>query len=153
METIIFPTTPDCEIVSSRIVNASQELVFEAWTNPDHLKIWWGPNGFTNTFTEFDLREGGKWSLIMHGPEQGHYHNESEFFKIEKPSLIAWKRISKPLFNVVATFEKIADKETKILFRMVFPSAADCNKVKTFAVDKNEENFDRLEAELVKMGA
>lgn len=55
-----FSTTPECEIVSSRIVDASQELVFSAWTDPNHLKNWWGPAGFTNTFNKFDLRPGGK---------------------------------------------------------------------------------------------
>ena len=68
--------TPDCEIVSSRIVNASRELVFLAWANPNHLKNWWGPAGFTNTFNEFDFRVGGRWKFIMHGPEKGNYIND-----------------------------------------------------------------------------
>lgn len=151
MATVTFPTTPDCEIISSRIVNFSQELVFEAWTNPDHLKKWWGPKGFTNTFEEFDLRPGGRWKFVMHAPEQGNFQNECEFVKIEKPIEIAWIRISKPLFNIVATFEKISDDETKVVFRMVFQTAEECAKLKPYVVDKNEENFDRLEDELGKM--
>jgi uncharacterized protein YndB with AHSA1/START domain len=147
----IISTTPDCEIVSSRIVNFPRELVFAAWTDPNHLKNWWGPAGFTNTFNEFDLRPGGKWSFIMHGPERGNYHNECEFIKIEEPSLIAWQRLSKPIFQVMATFEEISGSQTKIIFRMLFNSADECRKVKPFAVDKNEENFDRLESELAKM--
>ena len=143
--------TPDCEIVSSRTVNFERELVYKAWTNPDHLKNWWGPAGFTNTFNEFDLRVGGKWSFVMHGPEKGNYHNECEFIKIEHPSLIAWKRHSQPYFKVVATFEELPDAKTRIVFRQVFDSARDCNKIKPFVVDKNEENFDRLEKELEKM--
>ena len=146
-----FPTTPECEIVSSRIVDASQELVFAAWTDPNHLKNWWGPAGFTNTFNEFDLKPGGKWSFVMHGPDKGNYPNECEFLKIEKPSLIAWKRFSKPLFQVVFTFEEIASHKTKIVFRMIFDTPEECNKLKPFVVDKNEENFDRLEKELAKM--
>ena len=50
---------PDCEIVSTRIIYKPTELVFNAWANPDHLKKWWGPAGFTNTFNEFDFRVGG----------------------------------------------------------------------------------------------
>lgn len=147
----IISTTADCEIVSSRIVNVPIAIAYDAWANPNHLKNWWGPAGFTNTFNEFDLRVGGKWSFIMHGPEQGNYVNECEFIKIEKPTLIAWKRHSKPLFQVVATFEELADDKTKIVFKMLFSSAEECNKVKKFAVDKNEENFDKLEVELTKM--
>lgn len=151
MKTEILQTTPDCEIRSSRIVNYSVELVFTAWTNPNHLKNWWGPKGFTNTFKEFDLRPGGKWSFVMHGPDKGNYVNECEFVLIEKPKLIVWKRISKPLFNVVAEFEEIASNQTKIIFRMVFDTADECNKIKPFAIEKNEENFDKLEMELMKM--
>ncbi|RZJ52231.1 MAG: ATPase, partial [Flavobacterium sp.] len=69
MESEIISTTPESEIVTSRILNFPQEIVFEAWKNPEHLKNWWGPNGFTNTFYEFDFREGGKWTFTMHGPE------------------------------------------------------------------------------------
>lgn len=148
MTAILFPTTPECEIVSTRIFNVSKAVLFSAWSNPDVLKKWWGPKGFTNTFTEFDFREGGKWDFIMHGPEKGNYHNEVEFVKIDPPNLIAWKRYSKPLFNVVFTFDELSPNKTKLVFRMVFDTEEECNKIKPFAVDKNEENFDKLEEEL-----
>jgi uncharacterized protein YndB with AHSA1/START domain len=151
MTSEIIPASPDCEIVSSRIVNASRELVFTAWTDPDHLKNWWGPAGFTNTFKRFDLRPGGKLSFIMHGPDKGNYPNECEFINIEKPARISWKRFSKPIFQVVATFEEVTAGRTKITFKMIFNSADECNKVKGFAVGKNEENFDRLENEISRM--
>ena len=151
MTSEIISTTPDCEIVSSRIVNASKDIVYSAWADPNHLKEWWGPEGFTNTFKEFDLHVGGKWSFIMHGPDKGNYQNECEFVKIEKPSLIAWKRFSKPIFQVVVTFEEVSSQKTKIVFKQIFNSSDECNKVKVFAIDKNEENFDRLEKELEKM--
>jgi uncharacterized protein YndB with AHSA1/START domain len=147
----IFTSPPECEIVSSRIVNASREMVYSAWTDPAHLKNWWGPAGFTNTFIEFDLRPGGKWRFIMHGPGKGNYTNECEFLVIDKPELIAWKRISRPIFQVVAKYEELSANRTKIIFRMLFNSADQCNKLKVLVVDKNEENFDRLEIELTKM--
>jgi uncharacterized protein YndB with AHSA1/START domain len=147
----ILQTTPDSEIVSTRTVNAPQEIVFRAWSEPEHLKNWWGPNGFTNTFNVFDFQVGGKWSFIMHGPDKGNYANECEFIKIDPPSLIAWKRYSKPIFQVLATFEAIDQNHTKIVFKMLFNTAGECIKVKKFAVDKNEENFDKLERELSKM--
>ncbi|HQT22500.1 MAG: ATPase [Sphingobacteriales bacterium 17-39-43] len=153
MTTEIIKTTPDCEIVSSRIFNFSRELVFRAWSEPEHLKNWWGPAGFTNTFNEFDFRVGGKWSFIMHGPEKGNYPNECEFIKIEKPSIIAWKRFSKPHFQVLATFDKLSDNKTKIVFKMLFNSSEECGKLKPFVVDKNEENFDKLEVELASMNS
>ena len=151
MKTEILTTTPECEIISTRIFSFPRELVFRAWSEPDHLKNWWGPAGFTNTFIEFDFRVGGKWSFIMHGPDKGNYANECEFIKIEKPTLIAWKRHSKPLFQVVATFDDLIQDKTKVVFKMLFETADECNKIKKFVVDKNEENFDKLETELTRM--
>jgi len=87
----------------------------------------------------------------MHGPEKGNYANECTFIKIEKPSIIAWQRISKPIFQVLATFDEVDPDQTKVVFKMLFNSAEECNKLKGFVVDKNEENFDRLEIELKKM--
>ncbi len=147
----ILNTDPDCEILSSRLVKAPREIVFNAWSDPEHLKKWWGPAGFTNTFHEFDFRPGGRWRLTMHGPEQGNYQNECEFLQIKRPSLIAWTRHSKPHFQVVATFEEMPDGQTKIDFRMLFNTPDECRKLKPFVVDKNEENFDRLEKELSTM--
>jgi len=151
MPTEIISTTPEPEIVSTRIFKVPRTQLFRAWSEPEHLKNWWGPNGFTNTFNEFDFRVGGKWSFIMHGPNKGNYTNECEFIKIEAPSIIAWKRYSKPLFQVVATFEEITATETKLVFKMLFNTAEECQKLRPVVVDKNEENFDRLEIELSKM--
>lgn len=151
MATAIINTTPESEIVSTRVFDVDRKLLFEAWSNPKHLANWWGPNGFTNTFNEFDFRVGGKWSFVMHGPDKGNYVNECEFIKIEEPSLIAWKRHSQPYFQVLATFEELPENKTKLVFKMLFATAKECDKLRPYVVDKNEENFDRLEAELKKM--
>ena len=151
MASEIIASTPDHEIVTSRIINVPRNLVYEAWANPNILKNWWGPKGFTNTFHEFDLRPGGKWNFVMHGPDKGNYPNSCEFTKVDKPNLIAWKRHSKPLFQVLVTFDELPGEQTKIVFKMIFGSAEECNKIKKHVVDKNEENLDKLESELAKM--
>jgi uncharacterized protein YndB with AHSA1/START domain len=69
-------------ILSTRIFDAPIALVFEAWSNPYHLKNWWGPTGFTNTFEVFDFRPAGKWKFVMRGHDKGNYRNECEFEEI-----------------------------------------------------------------------
>jgi uncharacterized protein YndB with AHSA1/START domain len=147
----IMTTSPDCEIVTIRTFNTRRGLVYKAWTDPDHLKNWWGPKGFTNTFNIFDLRVGGRWSFIMHGPERGHYSNECTFAVIREPELLVWDRQSKPIFQVEVVFEEIAENETRVTFKQKFKTAEECNKIKPFVLEKNEENMDRLEDELKKM--
>jgi uncharacterized protein YndB with AHSA1/START domain len=146
MEQDLFNMPPDCEIVSSRVFNASRERVFSAWTDPVLLAQWWGPKGFTNTFHEFDPRPGGRWRFTMHGPEKGNYENEAVFLEVDEPGLIAWDRISKPLFRVVTSFDEVDGGKTKLVFRMQFASKEECDKIRKFAPDKNEENFDKLES-------
>lgn len=141
----------DCEIYSSRILNAPLEIVYQAFANPEYLKKWWGPEGFTNTIHEFDLRPNGKWILTMHGPEKGNYENSSVFKSVEPLKLISWKRVSQPLFDMEVLFEAISDTKTKIVFRMIFETAEACEKIKRFAGPKNEENFDRLEKVLANV--
>lgn len=142
---------PNNEIVSTRIFRGDKALLYKAWTDPDHLKNWWGPNGFTNTILQYDLQVGGRWSLLMHGPDGRDYPNESVFTQIDDQQLIAWNRVTKPHFNVVTTFEAHTAHETKVVFRMIFNDAEECGRLSAFIAEKNEENFDRLEAELKKM--
>lgn len=142
---------PTSEIKSSRVLNASVEIVYQMFANPVHLVKWWGPEGFTNTIHEFDLRPGGKWILTMHGPDKGHYENSSVFNTVEPLRLIAWTRVSKPLFQMEIGFERVDDSRTTVSFRMMFSSPEECEKVRRFAEPKNEENFDRLEKELLNV--
>ena len=138
------------EIISTRIFNASHEKAYRAFVNPQHLKNWWGPNGFTNTFYEFDLRAGGKWKFTMHGPDRANYENESEFVEIAENERIVFNHIVNPLFQMIITFEEVEGK-TKFGFRMIFASEELCNQLKPICIPSNEENFDRLEAELARM--
>ena len=130
--------------------NFPREKLFCAWAQPQHLKNWWGPKNFTNTFHEFDFAEGGHWKFIMHGPDGTDYDNESKFVKIRSPELIVLNHISNPQFQVQATLEEVGE-QTKLTFKMIFLSAALCENLKLVCVPSNEENFDRLEAELAKM--
>jgi uncharacterized protein YndB with AHSA1/START domain len=144
-------TNSENEIYSSRELNAPLELAYEAFSNPIHLQKWWGPEGFTNTIHEFDLRPGGKWLLTMHGPEKGNYENSSIFKNVVQNKLVAWTRTSQPLFEMEVAFEQLDNLKSKISFRMIFKTVEECEKMKRFVVPKNEENFDRLERELIKM--
>lgn len=144
-------SSSDREIITTRIMNAHQDLVFKAWADPEHLKNWWGPKGFTNTFYEFDLQPGGKWRFTMHGPDKGNYENESEFIQIAEPDLIILNHISEPKFQLVATFSERPGHKTELTFKQIFEDAETCNKIRALVVPANEENFDRLEAELLKM--
>lgn len=141
--------TADREIVSSRIINAPQEKIFEALRNPDILARWWGPAGFTNTFQNFDFQPGGTWEFVMHGPDGAEYPNKSVFVDIVEPERVVFDHVVPPIFRMTISVEKTeqADK-TRFGFRMLFESAKVCEQLKNVCVPANEQNFDRLEAVL-----
>jgi uncharacterized protein YndB with AHSA1/START domain len=146
-----YETFLDREIVTTRVISAPRELIWRAWTEPEHVRNWWGPKGFTNTFHEFDLRPGGKWRFIMHGPDGKDYPNESVFIEIRRPERLVFEHQSAPRFRATVLFEDFGGK-TKITFRQLFELPEDYRRVKVFAVPANEENMDKLEAELARIG-
>ena len=61
------------ELVLRRVLDAPRELVWQAWTDPQHFKAWWGPRNYTCPFCEMDLRVGGKYLACMRSPEGKEY--------------------------------------------------------------------------------
>lgn len=119
--------TTDREIIVERSFDAPRELVFRVWTDPDHVVHWWGPNGFTTTIHEMDVRPGGFWSYIMHGPDGTDYDNYVEYIEVVRPErLVYWhgERANDPnRFHVTATFTE-QDGRTSLTMRTLFATAA-----------------------------
>ncbi len=64
---------------TQRMIHAPCTAVFEAFRDPARLGRWWGPEGFSSTFTEFEFHSRGHWRFTMHGPDGTAYPNESVF--------------------------------------------------------------------------
>ena len=151
METLKEFPLPDKEIISIRDVNAEIPFVFKAWTNPVHLQRWWGPKGFTNTFNDFNISAGGRWSFVMHGPDGTNYVNECVFVEVVEPSLVSFDHLSDPVFRGTASFAALTKGVTRITYTMQFETNEIRDKMEQFITEKNEELFDRLENELIQM--
>ena len=139
-------STTDREIVTTRVVDAPREHVFEAWIDPKHVAQWWGPDGFTNTIQEMDVRPGGVWRFVMHGPDGIDYKNKSIFDEIVKPERLVYSHVSGPVFRMTVTFDE-QDGKTTVTMRMRFETAAERDKaVKVFgAVEGAKQTLARLE--------
>lgn len=140
----------DREIVSTRVFDAPRSKVFRAWTEAEHLSRWWGPKGFTNTFHEHDPRPGGAWRFVMHGPDGKDYRNESVYAEVVPGERIVFDHLNGPRYHATITFADDGGK-TRITWSMVFGSDSEYRAVKERAGIGNEENLDRLEAELARM--
>lgn len=69
-------------MVVTRIFNAPRELVWKAWTDPQYVKQWWGPKGFTVPFCQMDFRVGGKFLFCMRMPDGQECWNGGEYHEI-----------------------------------------------------------------------
>ncbi len=123
--------TADRSITLTRLVDAPRERVWEAWTEQEHIEKWWGPNGFTVTTKEIDVREGGIWRFVMHGPDGRDYPNHIVFTKLVKPERIEHDHggdDGRVHFQAVITFEEQSGK-TLITMTSIFPSKEELEKV------------------------
>lgn len=137
-------------IVNVRIFNAPPEIVFNAWADPEQLAQWWGPAGFSNTFHEFDFRPGGTWKFTMHAPNGSDFHNTSVFEEIVKPERIVFQHLL-PVhkFRLTATFENV-DGKTKLTFHQLFETVEECERIRPYVTEANEQNLDRLQRVILK---
>ena len=139
----------DRELVLTRLFDAPPALVFRAYTDPAYLPQWWGPNGFTVTTREIDIRPGGVWRFVMHGPDGTDYDNRIMYREIVAPERLAYDHDSDVEddphgFHVVITLEDV-DGKTRLTQRSVFASAEAVEMVKSFgAVELGYQTLGRL---------
>ncbi len=145
------PNNSERTIVNTRVTKFSDESVYESFANPVLLKEWWGPNGFTNTFHEFNFSPGGDWRFTMHAPDGAHYENFCRFIEVQPRERIVIDHIE-PVhsFRLVAKITRTGIG-TEIQFRMTFALLEEYERVKNFVREANEQNLDRLEAVLQKI--
>jgi uncharacterized protein YndB with AHSA1/START domain len=141
-------STADREIVAERLLNAPRELVFQVWTDPEHLAHWWGPRGFTITTAEMDVRPGGVWRFVMHGPDGVDYPNRIVYLEIVKPERLVYLHGSEDEpghFRVTVNFYA-EGRKTRLTMQMLFDSAAEREEVVTRfnAVQGLNQTLDRL---------
>ena len=151
--------TSDREIIISRVFDAPRELVWESWTNPDHVVKWWGPRGFTTTIEEMNVRPGGIWKHVMRGPDGTDYPNKSIFTEVVKPERIVYThgggKKGGPGVQFVSTwtFDALEGGKTRLTIRMVFPSTEQRDTIvrEYGAVEGGKQTLERLAEHLTKL--
>jgi uncharacterized protein YndB with AHSA1/START domain len=107
----------DREIVLSRVIAAPRELVFKVWTDPQHLPMWFGPEGFKVETHEIDIRVGGQWRFVFVGQDGTRYDNRMVFLKIEPPHLLEMNHGADTdddpnRFRTIVTFDEQSNGKT-----------------------------------------
>lgn len=146
------------QVVYTRVFAAPRDLVFEAWTRPEHVRRWWGPRGFTVTVCEIDLRPGGAYRFVQRGPDGNDYPFKGEYREIVPPERLVYTQIfdvpglSDHVLLVTGTFD---EHEGGTLFtgRLLFESTEDrVAAMDTGMAQGMAETLDRLEEYLAGLG-
>ena len=96
----------------TRIFDAPRELVWKAWTDPEQVKRWWGPRGFTAPFCEIDLQVGGTYLYCMRSPEGRDYWGTGVYREIV------------PLERIVST-DSFADEKGNVVSATYYDMSPD----------------------------
>jgi uncharacterized protein YndB with AHSA1/START domain len=144
----------DNVLIHTRLFDAPRDLVWEAWTNPEHIKEWWGPNGFSLTTKSMNVQPGKIWEFIMHGMGQD-WDNKIEYVEVKKPSLLTYKhsgeRSEDYNFTVSVSFEEV-ERKTLLTMKSIFKSKEIIEELnrQVNAIEGGKQTLNRLE-EYVKI--
>lgn len=136
------------EIYITRLYDAPVKMVWDAWVDPQKVAKWWGPRGFTLTTHHKDVRTGGTWSYIMHGPDGVDYPNKTTFLEVEKYSRLVYDHGASddrpPLFRVTVDFSEVGGK-TKMEMTMALATAEAAQETRKFIKKAGgDSTWDRL---------
>ena len=118
-------------LVITRVFDAPRRLVFEMWTEPEHLVRWWGPCGFTTISGWLDVRPGGTWSRSMRAPDGSVIRKHGVYREIVAPERLVLTYITDdaagnpgPETLVTVTFADLGGKTRLTLHQTAFQSVA-----------------------------
>ncbi|MVN85571.1 SRPBCC domain-containing protein [Deinococcus sp. HMF7620] len=159
--TLTHHTEHNKELVLERTFAAPPELVFAAFTQPEHLRQWWGPRGWTLTHCTVDLRPGGRWHYCMKcvDPAQGDFYGMESwglgiYQEIEAPGRLVYTDYFSdaegtineelPTTQSILTFEEV-DGQTRVVSRSVYATPEALKTVMDMGMLQGiTETWDRL---------
>lgn len=131
-----------------RTLSAPVKLVWEAWTQADHIAKWWGPKGMETKVIEHNFTEGGSWKYAMTMPDGNEFLSEGVYSLIVELEKIYSSADFKPMtegVEIQALFEEAGEK-THFTFNVVHPTEEYCKKQEEMGFMNGWGSvFDRLE--------
>lgn len=146
-------------IAVTRVIGAPRALVFHAFTDPENIHRWWGPDGFTTTTQAIAIHPGGAWRFIMHGPDGTDYDNHIIYTAIDPTERLTYTHVeaadgTTPVFHSTITFaDEDGGGRTRVTMSVLLPTQAIRDQVAGYAIPGGEQNLTRLDAYLTQQAA
>jgi uncharacterized protein YndB with AHSA1/START domain len=137
-----------------KIFDAPIELVWEAWTNSEHIIKWWAPPGMDLKVIEHDFKVGGKWKYTMPMPDGTQFISEGTYKEIVEMEKIVTSADFRPMTENVelhASFEKL-ENQTKFTFSVIHETEDYCKQQEKMGFYNGWGSaFDRLESLVINL--
>lgn len=133
------PNNDDTTLTIVRVFEAPRQLVWNAWTDPEQVAAWFGPEGFSTRVEQQDLREGGRSRYVMIGPDGAEYPCEGTFLEIvEGEKIVTTDEFGEDFIErhegdlpqgmvTTALFEELGDR-TRLTLTVKHPTREDRQK-------------------------
>jgi uncharacterized protein YndB with AHSA1/START domain len=133
--------------------DAPVDLVWEAWTQPNHIARWWGPKGMAIDVVEHNFHVGGVWRYVMPMPDGSNFISEGVYSEIVKPQKIVTSANFRPMtegVTIKVLFDERGDK-TEFIFSVIHPTEEYCRQQEKMGFYNGWGSaLERLETHLVK---
>lgn len=140
-------------VTIERTFNVPLQLVWDAWTKPEHIKNWWGPKGMETRVEEHNFEVGGKWKYAMAMPDGKDFICDGEYIEIIELKKIKSKANFRPMtINVIIEVHlEEASEGTKFTFKVVHETVAYRDQQEKMGIYNGwGSTFDRLEGILTQ---
>lgn len=137
------------DMIVVRIIKAQRSKVYDAFIS-DGIEKWWGPDGFTTTTFKRDVRPGGSWIYIMHGPDGTDYNNRIDYIEFIPGELIKYEHGTGEqgvpyMFDSEITFRDVPEG-TEVTLKATFRTVAMKEEALSYgAVEGGQQTLGRLE--------
>ena len=150
--------TIDRELIMTRDFDAPRKLVFEAFSNCEHLSHWWGTHEYPISYCKMDFREGGIWHFCLRGPAGQESWGKAAYQEIIEPERITYTdnfsdsegNVNEKLPGMLITVDFLEfNGRTRLISTTRFTSAEELKKIMDMGVVQGfTESWDRLEEHL-----
>jgi uncharacterized protein YndB with AHSA1/START domain len=142
-----FTHDPDCDLLLERLVDVPVELVWKAWTDPEHLKAWFVPKPWETAECEIDLRPGGIFRTVMRDPEGNVYPDPGGcYLEVEAPHRLVWTSALGPGYRPKPLPEEPTPGDLQFTAELTFEAVGDSTRYSVRAIHATRDAAEAHEA-------
>jgi uncharacterized protein YndB with AHSA1/START domain len=142
------------ELVVTRTFDGPPRLVFEAWTKPELMALWWAPksSGVPLLSCEMDVRVGGQYRLAFGKDAASSFAFFGQYLEVDPPSRLVWTNEESPDAAVTTVTFEDKDGRTLLTLHEVYPTQEALDEALAGMADGMPEQFEQLDALLADLG-